>query len=342
MKKPAAPLVTFTPGILLWEKLRCGDPPSSPEKDMKGLLAFLRKARKPKGLSSKTWARFVAFLKPPGQDFPDFVRRFEWSTGAEASEGLNAQVRELIIARDPGLTTKDAELKYEQLFGYVIRLLARAPERGPRTLTREELERQLAKRAPDPSLVKFLTEFRETRDVLSRQLSAISTDVTEVKENTRAILAALTQKKGGPPLERVVDPAAVVDCFGAASQFLISWPQETNGRWIERPALQELEKLLDASVPGMMVLLGEPGSGKSALLARLAGRVRDSGAALLALKIDRLPRTVRSLRDLDQEWFRNVGFCRWCASNRAKETCDRAHRSIGRALLAHRPAVKPA
>src|ERR1019366_4347014 len=122
--------------------IRCGDAPSSPEKDSKALLAFLRTARRPQEFSEKTWAPFAAFLRRPGRDFPDFIRRFEWSTGAQPSEGVTAQVRDMILASDPALTTKDAELKYDQLFGYVIRLLARSPKEGSRTLTRKDFERQ--------------------------------------------------------------------------------------------------------------------------------------------------------------------------------------------------------
>jgi len=306
-EKPAGPL-TFTPGILLWERLRSGDAPSSAEKDSEAVLAFLRKARKPHDFSEETWGAFVAFLKSPGSDFLDFICRFEWATGAEPSEGLTAQVHETILANDLGLRQADAALKYDQLFGYVIRLLARSPKQGRRTLTRSDFQRQLARSTPDPELANFLAEFGELRDFLSRQLSTITSDLVEVKENTQEILSRLpAQKDPTPPLERVVDPDAVLDCFGSASRSLISWPQETNGRWIERLELQELEKLLQADTPNLAVLLGEPGSGKSALLAKLSVELRDSGAALLALKIDQLPRTVRSLRELDSEWFPACG-----------------------------------
>jgi NACHT domain len=306
-EKPAGPL-TFTPGILLWERLRSGDAPSSAEKDTEAVLAFLRKARKPNGFSAETWGAFVAFIRHPGSDFFDFIRRFEWATGAEPSAGLTAQLYEAILANDPGLRQADAALKHDQLFGYVIRLLARSPKHGRRTLTRRDFQREVARSKPDLELTSFLAEFGELRDFLSRQLSTITSDLVEVKVNTREILSRLpAQKDLTPLLERVVDPDAVLECFGSASRSLISWPQETNGRWIERKELQELEKLLQADAPNLAVLLGEAGSGKSALLAKLAVKISDSGAALLALKIDQLPRTVRSLQELDSEWFPACG-----------------------------------
>jgi hypothetical protein len=47
-----------------------------------------------------------------------------------------------------------------------------------------------------------------------------------------------------------------------------------------------------------IVLLGAPGSGKSALLARFCATVRADGIHVVAIKADRLPATIRSTRDL--------------------------------------------
>ncbi len=183
----------------------------------------------------------------------------------------------------------EAASKYYQLFGFVIRLLARSPTRGRRTLTRSDLVRQLAMRTPDPALAKFLAQFDDLQEFLSRKLSSISDDISELKATNREILARLPVQKDSTPLERVLASDAVLECFGSESRHLISWPQETSGRWIDRPELQKLETMLQSGAPTLNVLLGEPGCGKSALLARLAVRLRDSGVALLALKIDRLP-----------------------------------------------------
>jgi hypothetical protein len=306
-EKPAGPL-TFTPGVLLWERARSSGSLVSAEQDCEAILAFLRKTRKPRGFSAKTWKSFAAFLKSPKPDFLRFIRAFEWSTGLPPSERLSARVCESMVESGYAHKTAEAMSKYDQLFAYVIRLLAKPPVRGRRILTKRDLCLQISKTAPDPALARFLAEFRELRDFLSRELSTITKDLAEVKGNTREILYELKSKSTrAVALERVVEPGAILRAFGTASQSLISWPQETDGRWIERPALQELETILLSDGPTFTALLGDPGSGKSALLSRVAVRLRDSGVAFLALKIDRLPKTVRSLPELDSEWFPECG-----------------------------------
>lgn len=94
---------------------------------------------------------------------------------------------------------------------------------------------------------------------------------------------------------------AVERAFGAASERLLGWPQEIGGAWIERPELKRLRALALADTPAVTVLLGEPGVGKSALLARLGLALRGDGVALLALKADQLPRDIASLDALDRD-----------------------------------------
>ncbi|MBI1209247.1 MAG: hypothetical protein GC191_18420 [Azospirillum sp.] len=99
--------------------------------------------------------------------------------------------------------------------------------------------------------------------------------------------------------ESTLDRAAVERAFGAASQVLFHWPQLTAGQWIERPELDRLYDLAMGSKPVVAVLLGGPGAGKSALLARLGHRLRTDGVILLALKADQLPRSITTISDLD-------------------------------------------
>ena len=90
--------------------------------------------------------------------------------------------------------------------------------------------------------------------------------------------------------------------FRLVSRMLLDWPQETEGRWIERPELARLRELTSHESPSVTILLGGPGEGKSAILARLGSLLTVDGTMLLAINADRVPRDVASLRQLD-EWI---------------------------------------
>lgn len=77
-----------------------------------------------------------------------------------------------------------------------------------------------------------------------------------------------------------------------ASEALLRWPQRLPaGEWVPRHQEAMLHaRLATATAP--IALLGPPGCGKSALLARLGERLRAEGVALLAIKADLLPREV--------------------------------------------------
>lgn len=90
--------------------------------------------------------------------------------------------------------------------------------------------------------------------------------------------------------------------FRVVSRTLLDWPQETEGHWIERPELSRLHELTTHSSSSMTILLGGPGEGKSAILARLGSLLADDGTLLLAIKADRIPRDVVSLRQLS-DWI---------------------------------------
>ena len=81
----------------------------------------------------------------------------------------------------------------------------------------------------------------------------------------------------------------------AASLELLSWPNTLpGGGTLERPELGELVERIDGSETSTTALLGDAGSGKSALLATLAARYVDQGWPVLAIKGDLLGVNVAS------------------------------------------------
>ena len=143
---------------------------------------------------------------------------------------------------------------------------------------------------------------------LSKALAVISMAAganPSVRDQVLGVLAIESPRPAVVPPSTWPDDMAsqrVRKLLGAASSNLLTWPQDTNGRWIERPELDQLRVALSESDGRAIALLGPPGSGKSALLARLGTELTNKGCLLLAVKADMLPRHIASIVDLDQEW----------------------------------------
>ena len=98
-----------------------------------------------------------------------------------------------------------------------------------------------------------------------------------------------------------IDVQEVTGLFGDASRVLLDWQQETAGHWIDRPELDQLyHHILSEKAPKVIVLLGSPGTGKSAVLARLGKKLMEEEVILLAIKADHLPRTIDTHVGIDK------------------------------------------
>jgi Mrp family chromosome partitioning ATPase len=169
----------------------------------------------------------------------------------------------------------------------------------------------VAKARGKAPLVQQLREQKISQRKASRLLANLAKAVSSQAITPADLVAALGDDPVSPtaePLSRVSRPIdalareRVIRAFGSASDALLSWPQETDGCWLERPELSLIsERAVDPEI-NIIAVLGEPGSGKSALLARLGCTLRDSGRSLLAIKADLVPRDVATIRDLD-EWL---------------------------------------
>ncbi len=151
-----------------------------------------------------------------------------------------------------------------------------------------------------PRLIEQYLKEKKADDLLPEISSALECNII-----TTSDLRSIIEAPG------YVDPARaeqihsgahheeLIRLFGNASSALLNWPQETGGRWLDRHELLDLENLLDTGRSTFAVLLGEPGCGKSALLAKLGTKLREGNVCLLALKADLLPKSIQTLADLD-------------------------------------------
>lgn len=108
-------------------------------------------------------------------------------------------------------------------------------------------------------------------------------------------------------IEKKLAPAAIADAVEVgearadakvASQALRSWPQTIGGEHIDRPELEVLQQRIREHPYACTLVIGESGSGKSALFAELVGRLQSQGVVVFAIKADLLPTHVRTLSDV--------------------------------------------
>ncbi|QLE53081.1 TIR domain-containing protein (plasmid) [Nostoc sp. C057] len=90
--------------------------------------------------------------------------------------------------------------------------------------------------------------------------------------------------------------------FLDASKGLLNWQRTLgNDQHIDRLELDQLLNRIESEESSTTIVLGIPGSGKSALLATLGHRVVDKGYVLLAIKADYLSNTINNLEDLQND-----------------------------------------
>ena len=98
-----------------------------------------------------------------------------------------------------------------------------------------------------------------------------------------------------------LDQARIAEAFAIASAELIQWKMTLpNNDWLERPELEVLQQRAATEPSSVTLVLGDPGSGKSALLAKLARDCAALGTPVLAIKADYLTEEVRDSPSLGE------------------------------------------
>ena len=87
-----------------------------------------------------------------------------------------------------------------------------------------------------------------------------------------------------------------------ASQSLLTWPFTVgeNEDWLERKELDHITNRLSSKDASISLILGEPGSGKSALLSKITNLLFADETVVLGIKADMLPKSVSSNSLLQQ------------------------------------------
>ena len=100
------------------------------------------------------------------------------------------------------------------------------------------------------------------------------------------------------------DLATIGVAIKNASHDLLAWPTRLGKQhWIQRPELEQLLDRIFQNDFSTTLLLGEPGSGKSALLATLGHKLQERDVLALAIKGDLLKRDIDTQQELSK-WLK--------------------------------------
>lgn len=140
--------------------------------------------------------------------------------------------------------------------------------------------------------LKELLEFRQ--EVEQAHVPGHFSDAVELEEQL-----AEGMKDGLEKLGLNLPVAHIAEQFLRASRDLHQWPSTLpKGDWLEPPELAQWLLRFEQNAHSTTLLLGEPGCGKSALLAHLGNALSGRGVAVLGIKADLLPPETTDLKAL--------------------------------------------
>lgn len=142
----------------------------------------------------------------------------------------------------------------------------------------------------EEALKKFKTTIFSEYQALATRFKGCRAFFEQFHSDLSVRLIELTRGEGALDLEQELQ-----EC----SRGLLSWPRTLrNGEEIPRSELQAILERIRTANSSTTLILGEPGSGKSALLAALGNVCRSNGISVLGIKADRLGRGIDSAEAL--------------------------------------------
>jgi len=254
----------------------------------------------------------------------------EWLIAAD-HQPVHSYVADTETVRESCLRDVEGSDIYLLILGYRY---GHEPEHdNPDNLSITHLEYRMARSKGIPTIALFRTSIPDT--ALSDlhdpdRLARIKAFRTEVADDVRASefsdeagligeLSAAMPRALGRVRRSVLSPAALRDLFRHASSDLLAWRTSLpNDQWLRRPELDTLLQRIEADPQSVTLLLGEPGCGKSALLARLGQQLEAAGIPALGIKLDFLADTVQDQDDL-REYLRLPAMTVDCVRTLARE-----------------------
>lgn len=149
-----------------------------------------------------------------------------------------------------------------------------------------------------PTFVLFFSEFRSRlyQSKHWRELGHFAATEATFKntETIKSVLEGMAQRHEADAID--LDRARQDARSG--SDELRNWPRAISGHEITRPELERLKTHVLAEASASTLLIGEAGSGKSALLAKLTEELENQGSTVSGIKADTLPADVATFDDI--------------------------------------------
>ena len=214
--------------------------------------------------------------KVPAAESPAVVGEHQKPTAAEGAESVSSEDRRVEVIFNFGGSKQ--EWTEEKVVSVV-----------------ERLKQAIG----DENLTLVRVEFGSVRLVLSvRESDLEAIDLVKLR---KAMVDSGVTLLGVTPLKLIDEAETAKEALASASVGLLVWEKMLpNGKWIERPERKIIEARFQLDTSST-VLLGEPGSGKSALLSKISSDLLDQGATVFALKADLLSPDVRTESDLQRD-----------------------------------------
>ncbi|CAN5361008.1 ATP-binding protein [soil metagenome] len=196
----------------------------------------------------------------------------------------------LAILSNPSILPDSAGLAADFIDMFVVRFAKDGgiDEALARIFSTERADLLAAFEAFCASLKFQLSGSERWRDLAHQQLTA------EIHRDVQILRQFIEPSPGG----QAMSFGAARGEAKAASVDLLEWPRDIFGAQIERPEFAALRERLAEARSGATLLVGEAGSGKSALLSALTDRLERDGVSVLAIKADRLPPDVRTTAEV--------------------------------------------
>lgn len=255
-------------GIGTWIELhRGGYGDESRVNALTEIRKFLKRGKQPERVSRRAWDALQEVLKGDDDALGELIFSFEWALGYGDPNQSEADVLSTLVSHGLASSSVDAKSVYAHLFAFVLRLLTKP---GPKILTIDSLAVELASPSIPPNQRGILDQIKGEIEGLKKDVGAIKRSLD--LQNTEVSVLKQT-------VEMIGKSYGFENVFALSAATLST---ELPELVVPRASRQVLIDSLLTRVrkDGVVLLLGEPGSGKTQLLRLLIDRASSRTAWL--------------------------------------------------------------